>query len=209
TNTYVVGIHKKGQVAGFYDNGGFLDDHGTYTTINPPGSGPGTVVTGINSKGELVGYFTESSGGGGQGFLYNGGAYTVVDFPGASLTHPAGINDKGQIVGIYMDNTGHDHGFIDDHGQYMTIDPPGSGLGAASINANGQIVGEGFGADAFLANPVPSNVNAQGTVTITSVLIAAPNNTLTGSAGNNTFTFNPGFGNVTVTDFNVSQDSLR
>src|SRR5262249_23635778 len=131
TNTYVVGIHKKGQVAGFSDNGGFLDDHRTYTTINPPGSGPGTVVTGINSKGELVGYFTESSGGGEQGFLYNGGAYTVVDFPGASLTHPAGINDKGQIVGIYMDNTGHDHGFIDDHGHYMTIHPPRSGLAPA------------------------------------------------------------------------------
>jgi uncharacterized repeat protein (TIGR03803 family) len=41
------------------------------------------------------------------------------------------------------------------------------------------------------------------------VLIAAPNDTLAGGAGSNMFVFNPSFGKVMVTDFNVSQDVLR
>jgi hypothetical protein len=40
-------------------------------------------------------------------------------------------------------------------------------------------------------------------------LIAGHNDTLTGGGGRDTFVFNPGFGNNTITDFNVSQDVLR
>jgi Ca2+-binding RTX toxin-like protein len=40
------------------------------------------------------------------------------------------------------------------------------------------------------------------------VLIAAPNDALTGGAGADTFVFNPGFGRVTVTDFDPTQDVL-
>jgi Ca2+-binding RTX toxin-like protein len=41
------------------------------------------------------------------------------------------------------------------------------------------------------------------------VLIARPNDTLSGGAGSDTFVFNSSFGKVTVTDFNVNQDVLR
>jgi Ca2+-binding RTX toxin-like protein len=41
------------------------------------------------------------------------------------------------------------------------------------------------------------------------VLIAAPNDTLIGGAGSDTFVFNPSFGKDTIKDFNVNQDVLR
>jgi Bacterial Ig-like domain len=40
------------------------------------------------------------------------------------------------------------------------------------------------------------------------VLIGGPNDKLTGNGGTDTFVFNPNFGKVTVTDFNVNQDAL-
>jgi Ca2+-binding RTX toxin-like protein len=39
------------------------------------------------------------------------------------------------------------------------------------------------------------------------VLIGAPNDTLTGGGGSDTFVFNPGFGKNTITDF-ASQDVI-
>ncbi len=43
---------------------------------------------------------------------------------GASSTVPTAINASGEVVGYYDDSTGV-HGFIDDKGTFITIDPPG------------------------------------------------------------------------------------
>ena len=40
------------------------------------------------------------------------------------------------------------------------------------------------------------------------MLIAAPNDTLTGAAGADTFVFNPSFGKVTVKDFDVNLEVI-
>src|SRR5262249_18002453 len=68
TFTQLDGINDAGQIVGeFYYNGnwhGFLYSNGTYTTLdNPAGTGQfGTVITGINNIGTLVGTYDDSNG---------------------------------------------------------------------------------------------------------------------------------------------------
>ena len=57
-----------------------------------------------------------------------------------------------------------------------------------------------------LYNPVANKVLTGGDGN--DVLIAGRNDSLTGGAGSDTFMFNPDFGKVTVTDFNIGQDVL-
>jgi probable HAF family extracellular repeat protein len=132
-------------VAGYYQDSsghfdGFLDSHGTYTTINPPGS-IDTFVQSINSSGQITGYYEDSSGQD-IGFLYSHGTYTTIDPPGSTETFAQSINSSGQITGYYEDSSGQDIGFLYSHGTYTTIDPPGSVFtDPQSINNSGQITG--------------------------------------------------------------------
>jgi len=70
---------------------------GTYTQFDVPAA-VFTVVVGIDSAGDLVGYYQDASGNL-NGFLFSGGAYTTIDPPGSTTTQLSGINDMGQIVG--------------------------------------------------------------------------------------------------------------
>lgn len=88
---------------------GYMLFHGTYATINYPGSSF-TFAGGANAEGNIVGIYTDASGAG-HGFLFNG-AYTSFDYPGASFTEATGINPGGVIVGLYVDSAGAVHGFI-------------------------------------------------------------------------------------------------
>ncbi|HLJ96721.1 MAG TPA: hypothetical protein VKU02_26345 [Gemmataceae bacterium] len=45
-------------------------------------------------------------------FLYTGGTYIALDFPGAVQTDAYGINNAGQIVGDYTDLERRQHGFL-------------------------------------------------------------------------------------------------
>jgi hypothetical protein len=57
---------------------------------------------GINSSGQVVGYYEDSSAHT-LGFVESGGHYTTID-PFGSIYAPAlGINDSGQVVGYYID----------------------------------------------------------------------------------------------------------
>jgi len=88
---------------------GYMLFHGTYATINFPGSSF-TFAGGANAEGNIVGIYTDASGAG-HGFLFNG-AYTSFDYPGASFTEATGINPGGVIVGLYIDSAGAVHGFM-------------------------------------------------------------------------------------------------
>jgi probable HAF family extracellular repeat protein len=72
----------------------------SFTTINMPGA-TSTFVSGINDAGQIVGYFSDSTGL--HGFLNTGGSFTQFDVPGAFGTFASGINDAGQIVGTVKD----------------------------------------------------------------------------------------------------------
>ncbi len=119
----------------------------TFTTINVPLS-TFTVAAGINSFGQIVGSFGDTSG------VYHGflrdkkGNLTTIDDPSAGSpsgqgTYAFGINDFGEIVGEYFDSSGVNHGYLRDiWGHFTTIDVPNSvSTTATGITLLGQIVG--------------------------------------------------------------------
>ncbi len=70
-----------------------------------------------------------------HGLLYDGGAFTPIDVPGALFALVFGINPRGQIVGRYFYTTGvlptfssREHGFLYDRGVFTTIDVPFPGV---------------------------------------------------------------------------------
>ncbi len=68
--------------------------------------------------------------------------FTTVDFPKAVSTAAEGINPGGNIVGIYVDSSGHEHGFLLRGGKYTSIDYPGAMItDARGISPGGDIVG--------------------------------------------------------------------
>ncbi|MGP0105015.1 cadherin-like domain-containing protein [Rhodoblastus sp.] len=157
TFTVANGINDQGQIVGTYSGGtpdGFLDDGGTFTTIDDPAATSGTQALGINNAGQIVGV-SQVSGNGQivvRGFLYSDGAYTPISDPytGGPVSYAQGINDGGQIVGYYFDGFGGEHGFLYNAGVYTTIDDPLASdpagaqyaeTRALGINDAGQIVG--------------------------------------------------------------------
>ena len=69
------------------------------TTLDAPGSEV-TEAYGINGSGAVTGYYT-AAGGEGLGFVYSGGAYTTLKYPGASgssVTLGREINDSGAVA---------------------------------------------------------------------------------------------------------------
>ncbi len=110
-----VTVTPSGKVFGDYtDTGGvghgYVLNHGTFTTIDFPGS-KFTFVGQGNFEGDSVGEYNDQADVG-HGFLLKGGVYTSLDFPGATGTTATGINPAGIIVGAYVDAAGQEHGFI-------------------------------------------------------------------------------------------------
>src|SRR5204863_10188271 len=99
-----------------------------YTTFDNPlnTSGDGTLASGINDTGQIVGTYADA--GGVHGFLLSGGSYSTLDAPLAQQHTPAqGINGTGQIVGIYFGHAGlHSglHGFLNNKALYTPVDDP-------------------------------------------------------------------------------------
>jgi hypothetical protein len=169
--TIPTGISPSGAIVGdFTDSSGtpygFLDQGGTFTTIDAPGAAPGpaggTYVSAISPSGAIVGFFVDSSGTQ-HGFLDQGGTFTTIDAPGAAPgpsggTITSGISGSGAIVGAYGDSSGSGHGFLDQGGTFTTIDAPGAdgpsgGTYANGISPSGAIIGtfyDSSGAHGFL-----------------------------------------------------------
>jgi hypothetical protein len=71
---------------------------GTYTEINYPGS-YNTACEGIDSAGDVVGFYVDYSDYNHGFLLSTKGVYTTIDYPGAGWTTLSSVNDKGDIVG--------------------------------------------------------------------------------------------------------------
>jgi len=96
-----------------------------------------TAAMGINSRGDIVGQFTNVANAT-HGFLmdHRTGQVTVIDAPGSTTT-AIGINPQGDIVGR-VDT----HGYLLRNGQFATLQFPGStSTAGGGINARGDIVG--------------------------------------------------------------------
>ena len=121
-----IAINAEGNIAGYYvDMTGrfhvFLLDHGSFTSIDPPGSvktGESGGILKINPAGDVVGIYTTASdvpppcGCSGHGFIFRNGTFMSFDFPNAAATNNTGINPQGDIVGNYIDHAGRRHGFL-------------------------------------------------------------------------------------------------
>jgi len=139
-------INKSGQIVGGYWDGtrahGFLLSGGVYTTVDVPGS-ISTTAAGVNTTGQIVGWYADS-GDLWHGFFLSNGIFTTVDYPGHA-TYLFGINDNGQIVGTYD----FQHGFVYQNGQFTSADAPFDPLAASlpgRLNNKGEMVG------AYVAN---------------------------------------------------------
>ncbi|HUL51470.1 MAG TPA: hypothetical protein VLU94_02680, partial [Candidatus Nitrosotalea sp.] len=79
-------------------------------------------LLGLNNTGQFTGYFVDDLGF--HGYLWDGGlSFLPFDFPGATLTVPAGINDSRQFVGFYETGDEIRHGFV-----AATVAEPGAGF---------------------------------------------------------------------------------
>src|SRR5712692_4568515 len=111
----------------------------SFITIDVPGAIRGSFgygFRGINSGGQIVGFFTDAAFKL-HGFLDTAGSFTTIDAPGANYTFVYGINNAGQILGAYDV-----HGYLESTGSFITIDFPGATFTEASgVNDTGQIVG--------------------------------------------------------------------
>jgi probable HAF family extracellular repeat protein len=112
----------------------------TFTTIDVPDALGMTLAHGINTEGQIVGWFRDAMGN--HGFLWDGATFTTIDVPGTQAgTIAYGINTAGEIVGSFRDATG-THGFLWDGTTFTPIKVPGAThTEARGISETGQIVG--------------------------------------------------------------------
>ena len=92
--TYATGINNAGQIVGWANMNpayqSFLYEAGSFTAVAFPAY---TIPYGINDAGQIVG--RTGYGVYHHGFQYDG-SFTVLDYPGASVTEVLGNNDAGQ-----------------------------------------------------------------------------------------------------------------
>ena len=106
-------INSSGVAVGTYTIGStqnaFVDNNGALTQfVNPLNASFSTVATGIDARGDIVGYYTDGSNVT-HGFVYvvGSGTFLTIDDPNAdTTTEVLGVNDNDMIVGMYMTSAG-------------------------------------------------------------------------------------------------------
>lgn len=115
--TEILGLSDAGLAVGFYtDDAG--NNHGfelnstvaKYHAITPPG-GVSVEATGINGKGDIVGFMTTANGDT-KSYLLKGGSFTLLSYPKSNNTQAFGVNWQDQVVGSFVDASGNTHGFL-------------------------------------------------------------------------------------------------
>jgi len=142
------GINSAGEIVGIYravggDIHGFLDNAGTFTTLDVSGPGTLTEPIDINDSGEIVGIFQDAANVL-HGFytLDSGVSFTVFDVPSATSTLAAGVNSAGAISGVWTDSFSMTHGFLFSGGTFTSFDfPLAKSTTAIGINDSNEIAG--------------------------------------------------------------------
>jgi len=153
----------------------FVRSDGTYTQLL---NGSWRIVaTSINNAGYVAGSYTVAGevGCAGHGFLYEAGAYTSFDVPGACQTNVSGMNDAGEIVGIthFSDGSIYQPFLRRTDGTYTLLDLASALLGpdvrfANDINQSDVVVGATDGFAGFW------NVGYYGTVPLEPAPVPEP-----------------------------------
>jgi probable HAF family extracellular repeat protein len=180
----VTSINDLGQRVGTYrDSGGaahgYFFDGSNYVTLDDPfaaqGTQPfatqGTQATGVNNAGQVVGYYTDTSGKE-HGFLYSNGTFRTLDFGTRPFTEAHGINNLGQIVGTYANvNDNRLHSFLLSISE-VTWTAGVSGDFATASNWNTGVV-PGAGDDITLGGSGTYSVTSTANETVDSIVTAS------------------------------------
>jgi hypothetical protein len=114
--SYPKAVGNDGTIVGQFSDAtgmahGYVDQGGTFTTIDVPGASS-TGVQGLNNRTnrDIVGWYVDASGAV-HGFVLRKGKFVTVDVPSGTNTVVNAINDHRQIVGYYSDANGVQTGF--------------------------------------------------------------------------------------------------
>jgi hypothetical protein len=122
--TELLGINDATLAVGFYTDEYGVDHAfelnattGQFHPVAPPG-GVSVEATGINGKGDIVGFMTTQKGSTScsnspcKTWLLKGGSYTDYTYPDSTNTQALAVNWQDQIVGFFVDSSGDTHGFV-------------------------------------------------------------------------------------------------
>ncbi|MBZ5600256.1 MAG: DUF3466 family protein [Acidobacteriia bacterium] len=114
----------------------------TFTTIHVPGS-KATVLLGINSLNQMVGYYYNTGNGdNATGFLLSDGNFAFFSYPESDETLAVGVNDSGLISGYAFTGASTSVGFLYDGVTFTTIELLDNGFTEVTgINNAGSFVG--------------------------------------------------------------------
>ncbi len=135
-STQLWSLNNHGVLVGSDDNGGFIDDHGSITTVGAAG----TYIAGISDGGLAVG------GDGANSFFYDAGVMTPFAVAGAQATQIRAISANGRYVtGTFTTAAGISDGFVWDNLTSTLTDmvPPAGAQFAVvqGVNDDGVVVG--------------------------------------------------------------------
>lgn len=146
--TQLLGINRQGIAVGFFNDArnnshGFLYNVRTrqFAQIKLPVAATSVVATGINDRGQVVGFYVQGKKT--FGFIWAPGEFTVLNLGGHTNTQALGINNLGMVVGSFVDARGKTHGFVRIRASLVRIvDVPGATSTVVNgLNNQGQIVG--------------------------------------------------------------------
>lgn len=148
TDNYAYDVNDFGVVVGEAygtNDSSWIWDPGShsYSFVVVPGSAQNsTSVDALNDNGQVVGWYTDSSGVT-HGFLKQGKTYTTIDPPDSMYTLANAINNNGTIVGAWGSLYGGFEGFIrTKDGAFTILDVPGAlETQINGINDRGDICG--------------------------------------------------------------------
>jgi hypothetical protein len=98
------GINASGTIVGVANGTAFEYSAGLLSDLPAPNPGntSGSIAFGINDSGTIVGQYNDISSGITPGFIYSGGAYTIIDPAGSAAVNAQSINDDGLVIGFYQ-----------------------------------------------------------------------------------------------------------
>ena len=142
----------------------------TYKSFDPPAPAGGYALPyansqafGLSNTGAVAGVYGDSSGITLHGYIYQNGAYTTLNYTGATtgtITSPNAINSAGVVTGYYLDTRGNESDFIYRNGAFSSpahANAPG-GTVYQGVNDAGQVAAQYVDA-ASIAHASIYNVN--------------------------------------------------
>lgn len=156
-DSQLTGINNSGETAGVYDLGGqasgncpgpacgaisYFRKNGQNTSFEDPLAAPGiTFAQSINDRGQIAGFYQDTSGGV-SGFVRNkDDSFKTIQFPVAgNFSTASQINNSGVVAGDYQITFL--QGYLSFGSNFLSIDYPNSVIsGLHAVNDRGQVAG--------------------------------------------------------------------